>query len=315
MRESRHGQTAACMPLLVCLFLLITLAGDAAHGASPSVRCGSAPAARGAGAGPRLRRVVVVVLENKACADVIGSSEAPYLNRLARRYAFASRSYALTHPSLPNYLGLTGGSTFGIRSDCTDCAVRARNLVDQLERAHVSWKAYMEGMPRSCFRGGESGRYVKRHDPFLYYVDVASSLSRCRRVVPLTQLDADIARHSLPHFVWITPDLCHDMHDCPVGDGDRFLARLVPRLLRAVGAHGAIFVTWDEGVGGAGCCGRAAGGNVATIVAGPAARPGGRSGLAYDHYSLLRTIEDAFGLPHLRGAACPCAPALSALLR
>ena len=258
---------------------------------------------------------MVVVLENKACGDVVGSPDAPYLNRLARRYAFASRSYALTHPSLPNYLGLTGGSTFGISSDCTDCPVRARNLVDQLERAHVSWKAYMEGLPRPCFRGAESGRYVKRHDPFLYYVDVASSPSRCRRVVPLTQLDRDIARHALPRFVWITPDLCHDMHDCPVSDGDRFLARLVPRLLRAVGAHGAVFLTWDEGVGGAGCCGRAAGGNVATIVAGSAARPGGRSGLAYDHYSLLRTIEDAFDLPHLRGAACPCAPALSALLR
>jgi phosphatidylinositol-3-phosphatase len=257
---------------------------------------------------------VVVVLENEACADVIGSPEAPYLNRLARRSAFASRYYALTHPSLPNYLGLTGGSTFGIRSDCTDCPVRARNLVDQLERAHVSWKAYMEGMPRPCFRGAGSGRYVKRHDPFLYYVDVASSTRRCRRVVPLTQLAVDIARHALPRFVWITPDLCHDMHDCPVRDGDRFLARLVPSLLRAVGAQGAIFVTWDEGDDQAGCCSRAAGGNVATIVAGPEARPGGRSGLAYDHYSLLRTIEEALGLPRLRGAACPCTRSLAALL-
>src|ERR671924_1261766 len=154
---------------------------------------------------------------------------------------------------LPNYLGLTGGSTFGVSSDCTGCAVRATTLVDQLERAHVSWKAYMEGMPRPYFGGAESGLYVKRHDPFLHYVDVASSTSRCRRVVPLTQLSVDIARRALPRFVWITPDLCHDMHSCGVRDGDRFLAHLVPQLLRAVGPRGAVFLTWDEGDDRAGC--------------------------------------------------------------
>ena len=303
------------MPLLVCLLVfLLAAAGDAARG-PPPLRCGSHTAAGAPGAVPRLGRVVVVVLENEACADVIGSPQAPYLNRLARRGAFASRYFALTHPSLPNYLGLLGGATFGVSSDCSACAVRGRSLVDELERARISWKAYLEGMPRPCFRGAFAGRYVKRHDPFAYFVDVASSPSRCRRMVPLRQLDADIARHALPRFVWITPDLCHDMHSCPVADGDRFLSRLVPRLERAIGPRGAIFVTWDEGIGGAGCCGRAAGGNVATIVAGPAARPGGRSGLAYDHYSLLRTIEDGFGLPRLRGAACPCTRSLSALLR
>ena len=303
------------MALVACLLVLLCGAGDAAHGASAPVICGSRAAARAPRAVPRLGRVVVVVLENKSCAQVIGSAQAPYLNRLARRGAFASRYYALAHPSLPNYLGLIGGSTFGVSSDCADCSVRGASLVDQLERAHVSWKAYMEGMPRPCFRGAFAGRYVKRHDPFAYFVGVASRPARCRRIVPLRQLDVDIARHALPRLVWITPDLCHDMHSCPVAVGDRFLSRLVPRLERAIGSRGAIFVTWDEGIGGAGCCGRAAGGSVATIVAGPAARPGGRSGLAYDHYSLLRTIEDGFGLPRLRGAACPCTRSLSALLR
>ena len=246
---------------------------------------------------------------------MIGSRDAPYLNRLARQSAFASRSYALVHPSLPNYLGLTGGSTFGITTDCGDCSVRGTNLVDQLERARISWKAYMEGMPAPCFRGVTHRLYAKKHDPFAYYVDVASSAGRCRHVVPLTQLSTDLARRALPRFVWITPNICHDMHSCPVGDGDRFLARLVPTLSRAVGARGAIFVTWDEGVGRAGCCVHAAGGQIPTIVAGPAARAGARSFVAYDHYSLLRTIEDAFGLPHLRGAACPCTRPLSALLR
>jgi hypothetical protein len=302
------------VPLLVCLLVLLLPA--AARAASPPpARCGSAPAASRPHSVPRLRRIVVVVMENKSCADVIGSREAPYLDRLAARSAFASRYYGLAHPSLPNYLGLVGGSTFGITSDCTDCRVRAPNLVDQLERAHVSWKAYMEGMPVPCFAGAEAGRYVKRHDPFAYFVDVASSRSRCRRVVPLSQLDRDIARNALPRFVWITPDLCHDMHDCSVSSGDRFLARLVPQLERAVGPRGAIFVTWDEGDDAAGCCERAAGGQVPLIVTGPAARPGGRSAVSYDHYSLLRTIEDAFSLPHLRGAACPCTRPLGGLLR
>jgi phosphatidylinositol-3-phosphatase len=256
---------------------------------------------------PRLTRVVVVVMENKDCGEVIGRRDAPYENALARRFAFASRHFALTHPSLPNYLGLTGGSTFGITTDCTDCAVAGSNLVDQLERARISWKAYMQGMPRPCFAGAESGRYVKRHNPFAYYDDVASSHARCSRVVPLDRLSRDLASHTLPRFVWISPDLCNDMHDCSVRTGDRFLARLVPPLLRALGRRGVLFLTWDED--------RAAGGNVPLVVAGPAARPGARSGLRYDHYSLLRTIEDAFGLQRLRNAACPCTRSLAPLLR
>jgi phosphatidylinositol-3-phosphatase len=277
------------------------------NGHARAVACGARSTTGSSRPAPRLQRVVVIVMENKSCDEVIGSRDAPYLNRLARRSAFASRSFALTSPSLPNYLGLTGGSTFGITSDCGDCPVRGANLVDQLERARISWKAYMEGMPAPCFRGVQAGLYVKKHNPFAYYVDVASSASRCRHVVPFTQLRADLARRTLPRFVWITPNLCHDMHSCPARDGDRFLAELVPELQRAVGSRGAIVVTWDEGSG--------SGRQIPTIVTGPAARAGARSSVAYDHYSLLRTIEDAFGLPHLRGAACPCTLPLSALLR
>ena len=302
-------------PLLLLPLCAVLGARGQAAPMLPGVACADRAAAVATRPAPRLQRVVVIVMENKSCDAVIGSQDAPYLNRLARRSAFASRSFAITKPSLPNYLGLTGGSTFGITTDCTDCPVRSTNLVDQLERARISWKAYMEGMPAPCFGGVQAGRYVKRHNPFAYYVDVSSSPSRCRRVVPFAQLHADLARRSLPRFVWISPDLCHDMHSCPIGDGDRFLSRLVPSLVRSVGPKAAIFITWDEGDDRAGCCGGAAGGQVPTIVAGPAARPGARSTVAYDHYSLLRTIEDAFGLTRLRGAACPCTRPLSALLR
>jgi phosphatidylinositol-3-phosphatase len=287
------------------LLLLLVFALPTGH--ARAVTCAGRSTSEASRPAPRLERVVVIVMENKSCSAVIGSRDAPYLDGLARRAAFAARFFALTSPSLPNYLGLTGGSTFGITSNCTSCSIRATNLVDQLERARVSWKAYMEGMPAPCYSGAYAGLYAKKHDPFMHYADIASSPSRCRRVVPFTQLRTDLARRALPRFVWITPNLCHDMHSCPIRDGDRFLAGLVPKLERAVGRRGAIVVTWDEG--------SAFGRQIPTIVAGPAARAGARSSVRYDHYSLLRTIEDAFGLPHLRGAACPCTRPLTALLR
>lgn len=252
--------------------------------------------------------VAVIVMENREFADVIGSRDAPYVNGLARRYALARNYFGITHPSLPNYLALTGGATFGIHSDCTDCAVSAPNLVDQLEAAHVSWKGYMEDLPAPCDTTAGSGGYAKKHDPFLYYRDVAGDPARCRKVVPYTQLASDLRAGQLPDFVWISPNLCDDGHDCGLAAGDRFLAGVVPALLRELGPRGALILTWDEGTSNRGCCaGQAAGGQVPTIVAGPAARAGAVSAVAHGHYSTLRTIEDAFGLAHLgaAGAATP----------
>jgi phosphatidylinositol-3-phosphatase len=264
---------------------------------------------------PAFSHVVVIVMENKDCGDVIGNDQAPFLNSLARRYALATNYFAISHPSLPNYLSLTGGSTFGIEHDCTSCGVQATNLVDQLERAGISWKAYMDGLPWPCFTGASAGSYVKKHNPFAYYSDIVGSRARCSRVVPLSQLPADLEGGRLPTFTWITPDLCHDMHDCGVAAGDRFLASLIPRILRALGPRGVLFVTWDEGEtdSAGGCCEKAAGGRVATIVAGQLARRGVQVAIPYDHYSLLRTIEDAWQLPELGDAGCSCTRPLTAL--
>jgi phosphatidylinositol-3-phosphatase len=255
------------------------------------------------------------VMENKEYPDVIGSPSAAYLNRLAHRYALAGGYFAIGHPSLPNYLALTGGSRFGIHSDCTSCRVNASNLVDQLEAAHVRWKAYMEDMPSPCYRGASAGGYAKRHDPFLYYNDVARDPARCRRVVPFRRLRRDMQRGRLPSFTWITPNLCHSTHDCGLRQGDRFLARLVPRLLPRLGPHGALILTWDEGTSVRGCCRLAAGGHIPTIVAGPEVRRARVSRTRMDHYSTLRTVEDSLGLPHLRGAACRCTHSLAPLFK
>jgi len=284
--------------------------------------CGAAPAGRplGLGAPSRLPRssrshVVIIVMENKEAPDVLSAGAAPYTRALARRYGVALRSYGVTHPSLPNYLALTSGATHGIASDCTGCHVHAVNLVDQLEHAGISWRAYLEGYPGGCFTGAGSGAYAKKHDPFAYYDDVVGSPARCARLVGFGALAADLRAGRLPAFAWITPNLCDDTHDCAVATGDRFLARTVPALLRELGPHGVLVITYDEGASDAGCCaGAAAGGRIATIVAGPGARRGARERAPVDHYGVLATIEDAFGLAHLGAAADPRNGSLAPLI-
>jgi hypothetical protein len=249
-------------------------------------------------------RVVVIVMENKEGRDVLGNSAAPYVKSLVRRYGLATQSYAITHPSLPNYLALTSGSTHGIRSDCTSCSVAAPNIVDQLTSAGISWKAYLENYPAHCFTGGSSGAYAKRHNPFVYYNDVAHNPARCGNLVGFGALSADLRTGRLPTYAWITPNLCHDTHDCSVAVGDRFLARTVPPLLRELGPHGFLVLTWDEGASNLSCCGTVArGGHIATIVAGPDVIAGARMGSPIDHYGVLATIERALRVPPLARAA------------
>jgi phosphatidylinositol-3-phosphatase len=289
-----------------------TLAACAGATTAGPVQTRPSPPARLAHGRPA--HIAVILMENEEYRDIIGSSSTPYINGLARRYALATQVYAISHPSLPNYLALTGGSTFAISSDCTGCSVGATSIVDQLQRAHLSWKAYMEDLPRPCFTGPTAGEYAKKHDPFVYYTRITGDPARCAQVVALTQLYRDERTHSLPTFIWITPNLCHDMHDCDPAIGDRFLAALVPPLLRALGAHGLLVLTWDEGTSDDGCCRLAAGGHIPTILAGGEAKAGASLRTPTDHYSVLQTIEDLLGVGRLRGAACPCTPSLRPLL-
>jgi hypothetical protein len=286
------------------------------------VACGQATPGRALAVGPLkalqsspTSHVAIIVMENEEVSGVIGNSAAPYINSLARQYGLATASYGITHPSLPNYLALTSGSTQGITSDCTSCQVSASNLVDQLEAAHVSWRAYLEDYPGHCFSGAGAGEYAKKHVPFLYYNDVVRSSSRCRNLVGFGNLASDLRHGSLPRFIWITPNLCDDMHDCSVATGDHFLARTVPPLLRELGPHGFLILTWDEGATNTGCCsGGVAGGHITTIVAGPGARRGVRDPKPVDQYGVLATIEAALGLSRLGAAANTANGNLSPLL-
>ncbi len=168
----------------------------------------------------------------------------------------------------------------------------SRNIVDQLQAAGISWRAYLEGMPSGCFQGARSGAYAKKHNPFLYYDDNTRSASRCSHLVGFGQLASDLRRGRLPTYAWISPNLCDDGHDCGLAGGDRFLSRTVPLLIRELGPHGFLLLTWDEGTTALGCCGgSAAGGHIVTIVAGPTVRHGARQSTPVDHYGVLGTVE------------------------
>jgi hypothetical protein len=294
--------------LLAILAAAPLACGHAGTGRPLSLPTGALPAASSS-------HVVTIVMENKEYDQIIGARDAAYINRLARRSGLATASYGVRHPSLPDYLALSSGSTHGIDSDCTDCHVSARSIVDQLEQAGISWKAYMEDMPRPCFKGASAGGYAKKHNPFAYYDDVAGNPKRCRKIVPLDRLAEDLRRGALPTYVFISPNLCNDMHDCGVATGDRILARLVPVLLRALGRDGYLVLTWDEGSSDRGCCGGSRGGHIATIVAGPLVRRGARAAGPLDHYGVLRTVEDSLGLPPLGAARDARHGDLSALFR
>src|SRR5947209_2339616 len=309
-RSASAGRLASVLLAGCVAALTLTACSRAATTAGP-IQTRPSPIARIA-AGPPTH-VAVIVMENQAYGDVIGSPSAPFINHLARQYSLARQMYAITHPSLPNYLALTGGSRFRIGSDCSGCVARGSSIVDQLEKRGLTWKAYIEGLPRPCYTGDDTGDYIKAHDPLVYYAGVRSHPQRCQLIVPLTQLSGDEAKAQLPSFIWITPNACHDMHDCDVAAGDRFLSRVVPPLLHALGPRGLLFLVWDEGPSNDGCCRLASGGQVAAVIAGGQARRGARLAKPVDHYSVLQAIEDVLGLPRLRGAACACTPSLAPL--
>jgi phosphatidylinositol-3-phosphatase len=296
-RGKRRRPAARLLAAAFLLALALAACGQTQRNADPP------PAPAPAHAQADVPRAFVIVLENHAYGQVIGNPDAPYLNRLAHQGALATNYYAVAHPSLPNYLALTGGSTFGIHSDCLGCSASGPNLATQLSAAGISWRAYMGGMPKACYGGNDGGVYARRHNPFVYFPAVASHPALCRHDVPAWRLRRDIAAGHLPRFGWLTPNGCQDGHDCPIAHTDQYLSQFVPSLVRALGPRGYLAITFDEGTTDAGCCGDSAGGRVATILAGGRVRGGARITAPRDHYSLLRTIENTFSLPPIRAAA------------
>lgn len=240
-----------------------------------------------------ISHVVVIVMENKSSGDIIGNSNAPFINSLLQKYSFADNYFAVAHPSLPNYVAILGGDTFGIQSDCTDCFIASRNLIDQLEVVHKTWKAYMESMPTSCFTGSMD-EYAQKHNPFIYFDTIRNNVYRCQKIVPFANFQKDLqSENSTPNFVWITPNLCHDMHDCSVDSGDTWLSSEVPRILNSPAftkQKSLLVITWDEGE-------NSSNNKIPTLFIGNTVKKGYVSHVLYTHYSLLHTIEDVWNIP------------------
>lgn len=254
------------------------------------------PAATAAPKLPDFEHIVVIVFENKESTSVLGNRSAPTFNSYARRYANLTRYYGVTHPSLPNYLALVSGSTQGITNDCTRCVASGESLADTIEASGRTWKTYAEGLPSAGYLGPFSGRYVKKHNPFAYFPDVADNPSRRARIVPLTELAGDVRARTLPNFLLVVPDLCHSMHDCSVRVGDTWLRRNAPSLLSL--PKTVVFVVFDEG-----STSIRGGGHTVALALGRAVRPRARFRRVTGHYGLLRTIEQAWGLPLLGQSA------------
>jgi phospholipase C len=222
---------------------------------------------------PHMDHVFVIMMENTAYSDLLdpANTHTTFIQSLANTYGLDTNYSGVTHVSLPNYLAATSGSTWGSNSDDVNQAslLDHTNIVDQLEQAGVSWKAYMEDLPApgDLSATAANGLYVRKHNPFLLYPDVYNDASRANKVVPLSQLTTDLSSNTVPQFVWITPNQCNNMHggvnpDCPYAgspgdanqarlyqDGNDFLQNWVTAIMnsKAWTGNSAIFVTWDEG--------------------------------------------------------------------
>ena len=268
------------------------------------------------GASARIQTVFLIVMENHAWSEIVGSPSAPYLTtQLLPTSAYAEQYFNPPglHPSEPNYLWLEGGTSYGIHDDGPPSAnhVAARDhLVNQLEATGISWTSYQEGIDGQSCPLVDQGKYTPRHDPMVFFDDVTSgdnpSSVRCiAHVRPLSELGPALGAGSVSGYVFITPDLCHDMHDtagCATSDtirnGDAFLGSLVPEIVASDAfRHGALFITWDESDQGDGPIGM--------ILLSPYARGGGlASSVHHTHGSTLRTVQEIFGLrPFLCDAA------------
>lgn len=357
--------------LLVALSMLAIAAAGQVHAAAAQT-----------GGLPPVRHVFLIVLENKSFAAAFGpKAAAAYLARtLPAQGALLEDYYAVGHWSLVNYVAMVSGQAPNpaTQRDCLDvtnfrmfkpaldaqgeaagvgCVYPAivETLPDQLEKAGLTWKGYMEDLGRDSLRDRYGGCTLQRighrdltgffngpdgydaaHNPFLYFHTILDDRARCAaHVVNLDELTRDL--HSVattPNYTFIVPNLCHDGQDAHCGDGtpggaagmDGFLQKWVPAITSspAFGKDGLLIITFAQSDGltadgyGA-CCGEKplasnplepgfrgpGGGRVGAVALSPFIRPGTVSSIPYNHYALLRTVEDIFGIGHLGYAGEP----------
>jgi hypothetical protein len=300
----RHARRRSLAPPVIAafaaaLFTATLLAGCSPSGSSPGSSAGSpSGSSPGSAAGPipRFSHIYLLLMENRGYNQVVSSPEAPYLASLIGRAGLATNYDAIFEGSLPNYLALFSGSTHGI-TDSNLYDISAPNLADQIEAAGLTWRVFAENVPLGCYLGAYasggpdgSGVYARKHEPAISFTDISSNPRRCGMISDFSHFDPSAA-----DFELIVPNLCHQMHDCSTKQGDDFLAGFVPRIMAApTWSTSLLIITFDEGNHAPPRPDR-----VATILVSSAVRPGLRSGVHHSHYSLLQTIELAWGLPCL----------------
>ena len=232
---------------------------------------------------------MVVVLENHAYSQIVGRSSAPYLNSLADRGAVLSRSYAITHPSEPNYLALFSGSTQGLTDDSCPHSYTGPNLAAALMAAGHSFTGYSEDLPKAGFTGCDDGAYARKHNPWVNFDALPSDLNQ-----PMTAFPDDLSR--LPTVSFVIPNLDNDMHDGTIAEGDRWLqAHLGPYADWSTAHNSLLIVTADEDD-------KSHDNRIATILVGAHVRSGPYS-VRTDHYGLLATLLASYRLTPFGGAA------------
>jgi len=249
---------------------------------------------------PAADHVFLIVLENHAFNQVIGSPAMPYFNSLASAHALATNYFADTHPSIGNYFMLTTGN-IETNNDAFTGTVSSDSIPRAFAAAGKTWKAYMESLPSSGYTGGDVYPYFKHHNPFAYMTDVLGSSSETANLVPFTQLSSDLSAGTLPNFAFIAPNAEDDAHDCPTGGSvcldtdkltaaDNWLKANIDPLIKSPALVNSVFIiVFDESldvdlVNG--------GGKVAMVMAGSHVKAGFKSTTFYQHQSTLRLVMD-----------------------
>jgi hypothetical protein len=258
-----------------------------------SVAATSSTVAAASTAVPRPDHVVVVVMENHSNTEVIGNPSAPYINALAATGANFSQSYAITHPSQPNYLALFSGSTQGVSDNSCPHTFDAANLGSELIANNLTFKGYSESMPYDGYTGCTSGSYARKHSPWVNFSNVPASSN-----LTLNAFPSDYSQ--LPTVSFVTPNLDNDMHDGTVGQGDTWLKNHFDGYAQWAKTHNSLLVlTFDEDD-------NSSGNRIPTVFVGASVNPGTYSE-HINHYNVLRTLEDAYGLSYA-GASAGASP-------
>ncbi len=250
---------------------------------------------------PPAGHVFLIVEENHSYSSVIGNASMPYLNSLASQYGLATQYYANTHPSIGNYFMLTTGQII-TNNDSYMSTVYADNLVRHMLTAGKTWKSYAEGLPYAGYTGGNTGAYVRRHNPFSYFSDVVNSSVEKMNLVPFSQFASDRTNGRLPDFSFIVPNIYDDAHNGSLAQADYWLKTNIAPLIASpeFQQDGLLVIVFDESYDTDTAYG---GGHVAMVVIGPKVNKNFKTANHYQHQNTLRMVSEALGLTSFPGAA------------